>query len=83
MSLFEFLYIGFYLGFLTAIIVMLQLLEVVKITQTTNAKKVDLPQEEDEDEETPTKLFDPQNEPYTMTENPMFRHRTTRVDQTS
>lgn len=104
MNLYEFLYLGFYMGFLTAVIVMVQLLEVTKVKAEqpelkahvdTEAEAEAEAEEEVEEEveedavwkavedEPPVNLFNPEEEPYTMTENPMFRHRVNHVEPVS
>ena len=81
MNLFEFLYFGFYLGFLTSIIVMVQLLEVTNIREQ-QIKKVEVVEEpwEESDIEDMKEPFDPEKENFTMTENPMLRHRSHEVE---
>lgn len=99
MNLYEFLYLGFYMGFLTAVIVMVQLIDITKTKVEQPEVKADVEEEEEEEEEKQEeeedavwetvekepalKLFNPEDEPYTMTENPIFRHRIQNVEPVS
>lgn len=87
MTLLEFTVFGLYLSFLLAAIVTIQMLEQKRIqfrVEETEEKFVESPNAEEEpsseEEETAEESpFNPETEPYTMTENPMLRHRV--VDQ--
>jgi len=75
MSLFEFFILGIYLSFLTSIIVLIQVFNPGKMTREYQTMKVlesEFEEPESEDERPP---FNPETEEYTMTENPMLRHR--------
>lgn len=97
MSLLEFTIFGFYLAFLVAGIVTIQMLEASRLqlrgeeteekfaetsaleepsSDEASAEEEDLVEEPPSEEAPP---FNPETEPYTMTENPMLRHRI--VDQ--
>lgn len=86
MTLLEFTVFGLYLGFLLAAILTIQALEQQRLqfrVEETEEKFVETtdtleePSSEEEVGEEPP--FNPETEPYTMTENPMLRHRV--VDQ--
>lgn len=80
MSLLEFFILAIYLSFLTSVIVAIQVLNPGKAMR--EAQKVEVVEEpfleseleepESEEEKAP---FNPETEQYTMTENPMLRHR--------
>jgi hypothetical protein len=81
MSLLEFLIFGIYLAMLALGIVGVQLLEQMRLAnlqhlsiEDTQDKVIDseLEEPESDDEQKP---FNPDSEDYTMTENPMLRHR--------
>ena len=74
MSLFEFFILGLYLSFLTSIIVAIQIINPGKAIREAQKGEIDSELEEEmpEDEKPP---FNPETEEYTMTENPMLRHR--------
>ena len=83
MTLLEFLIFGLYLAMLTLGMIGVQILEQMRLSnkqevvaEETNEKFVELELEEPEsDDEQPP--FNPETETYTMTENPILRHRNT------
>jgi hypothetical protein len=79
MNLFEFLYFGFYLGMLTAMIVAIQTFE-SRYQKSISVEVVEEPflekeQEQELEEPGSEEEKEAPAEEYTMTENPMFRHR--------
>lgn len=81
MSLLEFLIFGLYLAMLTLGIIGVQILEQMRLAnkqqitvEDTNEKFVqsELEEPDSEDDHPP---FNPETETFTMTENPMLRHR--------
>ena len=88
MTLLEFTVFGLYLLFLIVAMVTVQVVEAKRLqirVEDTDEKFVETAEEEEEEEEEVTEEggeeppFNPEVEPYTMTENPMLRHRV--VDQ--
>ena len=87
MNLFEFFYLAIYLSFLTGVIAAIQIYNPGKMTrefmiETTKEMETEVNQESyvDSDEEDTKQPFNPEEEDYTMTENPMLRHRTNGVE---
>ena len=86
MTLLEFLIFGIYLAMLTLGIIGVQILEQMRLDnkqqitiEDTNEKFVQSEFEEpDSDDEQPP--FNPETEQYTMTENPMLRHRISQME---
>jgi hypothetical protein len=78
MSLFEFFYLGMYLCLLTSIIVVIQVYQPGKTLEDKKEQTLEIVEEpflESESELEEKKPFNPETEEYTMTENPMLRHR--------
>lgn len=82
MSLLEFLIFGLYLAMLTLGILGVQILEQMRLANSkqlsiedSNEKFVQSELEEPDSEDEQPASFNPESEDYTMTENPMIRHR--------
>ena len=87
MNLFEFFYLAIYLSFLTGVIAAIQIYNPGKmsrefIVETTKEMETEVNQESyvDSDEEDTKQPFNPEEEDYTMTENPMLRQRVNILD---
>jgi hypothetical protein len=87
MNLFEFFYLAIYLSFLTGVIAAIQICNPGKMTrefmiETTKEMETEVNQESyvDSDEEDTKQPFNPEEEDYTMTENPMLRQRVNILD---
>ena len=87
MNLFEFFYLAIYLSFLTGVIAAIQIYNPGKmsrefIVETTKEMETETNQESyvDSDEEDTKQPFNPEEEDYTMTENPMLRQRVNILD---
>lgn len=87
MNLFEFFYLAIYLSFLTGVIAAIQIYNPGKMTrefmiETTKEMETEVNQESyvDSDEEDTKQPFNPEEEDYTMTENPMLRQRVNILD---
>ena len=87
MTLLEFILLGFYLALLLAAMVTIQMLESQRLqlrVEETAEKFVESGsfEEPSSDDEVPLQeAADPEKDEYSMTENPMFRHRTVHGNQ--
>lgn len=76
MSFLEFFILVSYLCLLASVIVAIQVFQLGKpVKETQNLEIVEEPFLESESELEEKKPFNPETEDYTMTENPMLRHR--------
>lgn len=80
MTLFEFFVFGLYLAMLIAAMVGIQILDARRpvhqtITVLDSQEKFVQSELEEPESDDDTRPFEPEKEEFTMTENPMFRHR--------
>jgi hypothetical protein len=78
MSFLEFFILGSYLCLLASVIVAIQVFQLGKTIEDKKEQTLEIVEEpflESESELEEKKPFNPETEEYTMTENPMLRHR--------